>query len=273
MATATAKRKSLWLALAAALALVACTDELREAEDFKSQGRYRSALESYLFYTKTHPGDAKVPHALLEAGKIYTFNLHEPRKAVVLLKQLVANFPKSESTLEAQHLIADIVKNNLGDFRQALVEYQRLIDIAPDSPKNDEYQLQIANCYTMLGEHGQARVEYQALLRNHSQSPLIPQAVYQIANSFYIAGKYKEAVEHYQRVIQEFKDPDLVSKAKFGLASCYEEMDELPKAIELYRAIEKEYPTPEVIRIRIQRIEKRMIKRGRGDEEKIKKAV
>ncbi len=260
--------KTAFWGIAAAALLLSCSNDLSQAEKFKEQGRYRSALESYLFFARAHPDHKKVPYALLEAGRIYLFNLHEPHKAFGVLKQLVANFPKSNYTISAQKLIADIAKNHLGDYRQAIVEYQRLIDIDVNSPHNAEYQLQIAKCYSELGDYKQAFVEYQALLKNYPSSKFVKDALYGIASSLYIQGRYEEAMDYYKKLLKSDIDKKTAVQVRFGLASCYEEMDEYDKALEEYRAIEKDYPTPAVVRIRINKIEERMAKRRRLDERK-----
>ena len=106
---------------------------------------------------------------LFDGGIIY-YDSGEYTNALITFQQLVNDFPDSQYVDDAQYYIGYIYEKKLGYYIQALLEYQELINNYPDSSYADDAQLGIGNCYYVTYDYSHAIEAYQKLIDDYPGS-------------------------------------------------------------------------------------------------------
>ena len=207
------------------------------------QQKFYNAIELYLSFVKDYPQHRRAPEALFEVGNIQQTMLNDTKKAATTYRKLVSKYPIGRFTLMAQRRIAELEMNTHADYRQAIVEFEKLIQAAPNDPNAAAYQLEIARGYTRLHNYEQAAVEYKALVTKYPKFDGLDEAYFQAGNNAYIWGKYEEAVSSYRTVIERFAGSKFRIESLFGLGQAYEEMEFWDQARESYGKVLKEDPS------------------------------
>jgi len=103
---------------------------------------------------------------------------------------------------------------------QALEEYQRLLDIYPDSKYVEETRSRIHDCR-------------QTLARSHH-----------LVGAFYQRGRqaWRSAISRYQTIVNDYPDYDKLDEILFRLSQCLGAAGRYGEALPLLARLEKEYP-------------------------------
>lgn len=239
--------------------------DFSEAKKLVRERKFYSAIEYYISFAHKHPDHPQAPQALFEVGNIQQMMLGELEKSIETYRKLVASYPINTYTIQGQRRIADIYKNNFSNYRQALTEYDKLIQAVPDHQDAPFVQFELADCYTLLHQYEQANLEYETLLERYPRFENMEEVYLKKADNSYISGKYEQAIEDYHKLNQLFPESKFKTDALFGLASSYDELDEFEKAKSLYDEVMGTYPSRKVIEIRLQGLEKRRQKKSFRD--------
>lgn len=239
--------------------LHACSwsSDFKKAQTLKGEGKFHSAIEYYLAFVEDKPNHKNAPQALLEVGRIQEELLEEIDQAIETYRTMAAFYPITDSTILAQERLAKLYKHKKNNHRQALTEFSKLIRAVPYHQKVPEFQMEVADCYTLLHQYSQAELEYQVLIDDYPKFKGMDEVYFKKANNNYINGSYDTAIQDYIHIIKNMPDSKFVTEAKFGLGATYEEIDDFENAKAYYAQIKKTYPSPKVIELRIKGIEKR----------------
>lgn len=241
----------------AAIAAFERGEELREA------GRYSEALERYGYVALHHGESAVAPDALYRMGEINYLYLSDFDSAVDAFRRLIAKYLWSDRCPRAQSYLADIYMYKLHDYKQAIIEYQKAILYYGTKRESERFQYEIAEAYFNLKNFEQQRVEINLLLNRFPDTELKREALIKLANSYNVEGKLDEAVKGYKRIIESYPDTAVALEATFQLAASLEEKEDLRGALKLLKEIRGVYPNPKIVRLRMERIEKRLKKKRR----------
>lgn len=234
-----------------------------KGEKLKKDGRYEEAITEYR-YVALHYQKAKfAPEALFRIGEVSYLYLKDFKAAGRAFRDLLNNYSWSARCKQAQLHLADIEMYGLQDFKQAIVEYQKAISYYGAEKEAERFQHEIAKAYFNLENFEQQRVELNLLLTKFPDSELAKSVYYEIANSYYIEGNSDEAIDSYKKVIEKFPSTSVSLESKFQMASCLEEKEDLRGAIAILKEIEGVYPNYKIVKMRIERIKKRLKSRRR----------
>ncbi len=89
------------------------------------------------------PDDPRAEVALQALARVL-INQQKHREAIARYKTLIERFPESRYCVQAWFMIGDIY-DQLGDYEQAKVNYQRVIDAYPTSELVDDAKIAIQN--------------------------------------------------------------------------------------------------------------------------------
>lgn len=250
------------------LLVVACGQNKVETiynagEKLKAEGRYAEALEKYRYVTLHYRNSKLAPDALFRTGEINYLYLKDFQSATRAFRNLLSNYSFSVRSKVAQLHLADIEMYGLQDFKQAIVEYQKAISFYAEEKEAERFQHEIAKAYYNLGNYEQQRVELNLLLVKFPASERVESVYFEIGNSYYIEGRPDEAIESYRKVIEKFPNTAVSLESKFQMASCLEEKEDLKGSVTLLQEIEGVYPNPRIVKMRIERIKKRLKDRRR----------
>ena len=235
-----------------------------EGETLRKEGRYDEAIEKYSYVVLHYERGEFAPEALFRAGEICYLHIHDFEKAADFLHNLLTSYPWSRRSQVAQKYLAEIFMYKLQDYKQAVVEYQRAISLYGTGEESEQFQFEIAKAYFNLKNFDQQRVELNLLLNSYPDTKLKPEVLFQIANSYFVEGLMDEALKTYQKVIKEFRDTPTAMEATFQMAACLEEKEDLQGALEVLNELVGIYPNYKVIKMRMERIKKRLKVRRRG---------
>lgn len=224
----------------------------------ESQGRPEQALSSYERLFGSYGESPMAPEALYRAARIARFDLRQDKKALLFFLQLEHDYPDSEFVAKAQQEAAELSKNRLRDYAQAIVIYQRLLDSGMQG--GDRIQYEIADSYFRLNNYSQARIEFEALLERFPESPLCPEVLFRRANAAFLDGQNDAARAGYQELIDSYPGNPYSVEARFSMAEILETEEKLKEALKAYRTL-KGYPQQVLLEEKIKHLEERIAKK------------
>lgn len=235
-------------------------EQAMEALDENLSG---AAVEYLTTFLVKYPESELYPDALRQRATI--FHLYQSRylEAISDLRELLNKYPSSQYAMEARRTIAEILETKVHDCRRAMVEYQRLIDDYDTVVGDDLYQYRIATCFYELLNFEQSKLEFYKLINKYPASEMVDDSYYQIANILQTQGALKDAQKSYQLYLARYPQGEFSVDAKFNLAATLEEMENLEEALRMYQEVFEEYPNKEAVSWRIEKVAKRIEKRGR----------
>ncbi|MCI5073306.1 tetratricopeptide repeat protein [bacterium] len=253
------------LSLIGLLILTGCAEyAFYQAEKQRHNKRYYQSVASYLKFAHKHADHRKAAQAVYRAAKIQQDILLDIKQAHENFSMLVDKFPVGNYTLLAQEEIAHIQKDIFRQYDQAIIEYEKLLDISPDYPNKYQVKKAMAECYTKLNQYEQADIEYMELIKNFPNQAQSQEVFFAIANNAYIGNKPKKAIEYYHKVLEQTPKDHKKGEALFNIAAAYEDMDNFAKAKSFYLQAKNFYPNPEIIDIRLKALRKRQSKKFRA---------
>lgn len=194
------------------------------------------------------------------AKSFYDIKKYEEAKRE--FKKLLKAYPKSFEASESQYYLG-LVEEEQGNFYDAYLDYQKVIDKYPFSERiqeiiNREYG--IAEKF-MSGEKRKALgielpVENPAIeifgkvVENSTYGPLAPKAQYKLGLVLKSLLRYYEAEEEFNKLISRYPGSEWAAAAKFQLAECRASLSKGPsydqgatqEAKEKFEAFVKEHP-------------------------------
>lgn len=234
-----------------------------QAEKKQNNKHYYQSVAAYLKFAQKYADHKKAAQAVYRAAKIQQDILLDIKQAHQNYSMLVDKFPVGNYTLLAQEEIAHIQKNIFKRYDQAIIEYEKLLDIAPDYPNKYQVKKAMAECYSKLNQYEQADIEYMELLEHYPNQAQSQEIFFAIANNAYVGNMPKKAIDFYHKVLEQAPEDNKKGEALFNIAAAYEEMDNFAKAKSFYLQAKSFYPNPEIIDIRIQSLRKRQNKKSK----------
>jgi len=119
-------------------------------------------------------------------------------------------------------------------YRQALNEYQQVINKYKWSKWTKPARFYKAVCLSQLEEYDAAKSAFEEFLQKYPKHLLASSALQGLAQIYEEKDDFKEAIKTYKRIIQEYPESFNVNYAWLSIGRCYEEIGDLRKAKEAY---------------------------------------
>lgn len=178
--------------------------------------------------------------------------------AIEFYRHLVLRSESAAERKNAQRLIAQLYFDNLQDYSQAVLEYEKLLKLQLPSGEAFRYRLNLAKSHFQLNNLDQANSEIDTLLASKKLEPDdIFDAKVLKANIQVSAKNLSAAAESWSQVLEEFPDRSKREKVALNLVVCYEEQKEFGKAIDLLEKMKVDYPNQDFLDVRIARLKER----------------
>ena len=192
-----------------------------------------------------------------EAARISHYELKRYPEAIGFYKHIILYSPTASDRVEAQKKLADLHFNQTLDYKQAIVEYSRLLEL-PHSPKDDlDYRLNIARAYFYLNNFYQARVEIDTIISRGSDKDMLFEAMLLKANIFLTTKQLDDAILALGELMTKYPERSKTETIGLILAVTYEEQKNFAKAIETLEAIKDIYPRKAFIEQKIKTLRER----------------
>jgi tetratricopeptide (TPR) repeat protein len=222
------------------------------------QNRYFDSALKHLKVVMDHQIDSELAiEAAKESARISHYESKDFRSAVAFYKDIVLYSKNPQDRIYSQRQIADIYFNNLQDYTQSVVEYQRLLELPHSLEDELTYRLSIARSNFYLTNFYQAEVDIDELLKRPFSKEVLFEA-YLLRANLYLTGKQLDgAIAVLKKLIENY--PERSKKESIGLvlAICYEEQKNFAKAIETLQAVRVYYPRKEFVDRRIKSLRER----------------
>lgn len=243
-------------------ALMACSSKVENmfahAEEQRARGLYQEALNTYQKIIDLDPAAETARKAYLAMGDVYSFGLKNDGLALRIYGDLAKRGKSTDEAFQAQRNVAIIYHQRRRNFRQAILEYQHLLQDYPRHALAPEFQMAVADCYYALNDFNQARIEYLALASRYPKSAMADRARFQAAETYFMENQCKEAIETYNELLKKNPQSTFAQRARFGIANCEEDLGNYRRSQQLYTELLASYPNRAVIELKLQNLKKRM---------------
>ncbi len=242
---------------------------------------YQKSINSAARILEYYPESKYVDDALLLMGKAY-YAIRSYPKAKRKCEELIANYPESPLVYEARLYLGKTLiamrridegiailnrlwtedqvpldvklesQSSLADYyfdkesyRQALLEYQKILERQKDKVRRAEIQYKIGECYYALEEYRDAE---QAFLKVLDEKPTRMRrfdAQYKRALCLQHLGELEKALKICDKLLKKDIYYDYYDKAYLAKAGILSDLGRYEEAIELYKRILELYPRTE----------------------------
>lgn len=249
--------------LALSVALGGCTFSLDGYRQYRAKlmieaQDYNGGLSILEKIVQNNPDSAAALAAARYGSKVAHLNAKNYALAIDFFRHIVVRSPDAEERRHAQKFIAQIEFENIQDFNQAVVEYEKLLPLDNTPEETFRYRLNLAKSQLRLNNVNQAVTELDSLLaQKHNPDERFEARVLK-ANTLIAAKRMPEAVTAWQEILKEFPDKSKKENVALNLVVIYEELKEFGKAIEVLEGMREGYPHPDFLDVRIKRLRQRM---------------
>lgn len=208
--------------------------------------------------------------ALRGAADLYAFQLHEPKRAIEVYRELITVCPEAPETLEGRLHLAEILWHQFRDLRGAIAEYTAAL--ARNPPQSAEVTFTVAKLYFELQDYEQCQLEATKVTKKFETSSWVDDALYLKGQALAMMdGRKAEAQRVLLDLLERFPDSDLKAHALVELGRIKADAGEPEAAIELWVAALKTHPTPQAVQQQIALVRRQLratTPRGVGDATK-----
>jgi TolA-binding protein len=233
------------------------------AEELLKNGNYKEAVVKYTEVLKYDKPIPEVEDAYYKIGMIYLKYLDDPNSAVYYFEQMFNKFPKSSRLPEAKRDIAYTYLYKLNQPEKALVNLEFIEKNYPRINFLDEVVYYKVKSLVALKKYEDAYKTLENFSTAFPQSKFVEEMEYQKAFVIFNQGKYKEAIELYKNYLSKNPNSSFRAFAKFDTGVALENLGNYKEALETFKSIGSEYPNQEALKIKIQKLEERLKKKGK----------
>jgi tetratricopeptide (TPR) repeat protein len=191
--------------------------------------------------------------ALRGAADIYAFELHDPKRAVDVYRELIKTCPEAPETMEGRLHLAGLFRHEFRDIRSAIAELTAAL--ARNPPQSAELAYEVATLYFELRDYQQVTIEAENVVRRYEASAWVDDALYLKGQALsMMEGRRAEAQRAYLDLVERFPDSSLKAHALVELGRLKVDQGEGEKAIEYWVEALPTHPDPKVVQEAIARV-------------------
>lgn len=218
---------------------------------------FTRALDILQKIIQHEPDGSQALNAARRGSRVAQLDAKNYPLAIEFYRHIVLRSPDSEERRQAQKVIAEIQYENLQDYNQAVVEYEKLLRLQNQPSEAFRYRLLLAKSQLRLNNIDQAVAEIDLLLnQNHARDEIFEAKVLK-ANTLVAARQLPEAASLWHSILKDFPEKSKRENVALNLVVCYEEMNDFSQAIEVLESMRVDYAHPDFLDLRIQRLKER----------------
>jgi tetratricopeptide (TPR) repeat protein len=198
--------------------------------------------------------------AAFEAAKVARFKLKDFPLAIENCRQVVLESRIGRDRglrVDCQRLIADVALEHLQDYKLAIQENHRLLELTVEPKEISAARLALGKAYFFSDNFFQARVEADLAFAIAPSGPSAFEALRLKASALQGDHQFEEAASTIQRMIQLFPERARAENLTLMLAVLYEDQRDFSKALEVLRSLLDTYPDRAFLERRIRSLEQR----------------
>lgn len=234
------------------------------AEELLKNGSYKEAVAKYAEVLKYDKPIPEVEDSYYKIGTIYLKYLDDPNSAIYYFEQMFNKFPKSSHIADARRDIAYTYLYKLNQPEKALIHLEFIEKNYPKVNFLDEVVYYKTKSLVSMKKYDEAFKVVDNFSTIFPNSKYLEEMEYQKGFILFNQGKYKEAIKQYNNYIEKFPNGSFKSLAKFDIGVAQESLGNYKEALETFKSIGPEYPNQEALKIKIQKLEERLKKKGKA---------
>ncbi|MFQ5587817.1 MAG: tol-pal system YbgF family protein [Nitrospiria bacterium] len=227
------------------------------------QDDFLGAMRDYEKIIDAYPKSNVVPEAYYWKGVGSFLYFDDPKTAVAALQkviQLESARGISVHDISAQGYLAEIYEKALKQPTKAIIAHEEILYKSHDADLILKSRYKIGELYYALGDLSQARIEWDVLVEKAPNSRWAPAALYRKAGTYFVTGACEKAVPVYQTLYTEYPEDENSLHAKFRAANCFEMQNQFTEARSLYQSLKDAYPDPKLIEQKVERLDRKIRK-------------
>jgi outer membrane protein assembly factor BamD len=198
------------------------------------QDKYEQAREQFAWLAERHPESDLAPVARFLVGETY-FRSKDFEKAAPEFESFVTLYPGHQIADLGQYRLARSYFDQMPTLErdqkitgQALVEFQKLIRLYPESRyapdaivkieacrlRLAQKELWIAAFYVRQGKYESALPRFDTVIKDYGRTQAAPEALYQKADALLRLGRPDEAAPLLKRLVDEFPASEWTRRAR-----------------------------------------------------------
>jgi len=242
--------------------LSGCTNpansELKTARQFSDQKKYDLAEEHYFRVISRDPGSLIAVQAIREVIQIEQFQKKNYLKAIEFYKLLILSSDDVEERVQAQKSIASIYFSNIQDYKNAIIEYNKLLSFETIDYDKSQVYLSLARANFYLNNFFQADSEVNEVLNIKSTEEQKFEAILIKSNIALSQKAYKEAIDFLKLLLLDYNQRAIDANVPINLAVCFEELGDYSAAIGTLNKFIKNYQNKrDFFELRIKKLKER----------------
>lgn len=162
-------------------------------------------------------------------------------------QQYLLNYPKHSMVGEATYRLADAFfylyeREMITHYMQAMENYQKAIDLYPDSDQVPWAMLQMGRVAMLSGEAFKAQGYFQIVIEDYPKSQYVPLAMVNQGRAYVADGKWAAALDQFRDVAEKFPDSRFRKDADWGQAQALFGMARYERASLLLQDMDRRFP-------------------------------
>ena len=164
---------------------------------------YKEALDTWSQLLQAAPKSSHAPRVLLRMAHHQLDVEYKPEAALPFLERLRTDYIKAPEAAEGLLLRGTLLARQAqrpGDLKDAMAEFNRVLDLFPQSPACSEARLQLGRAWRDQGNLGRALECFLDAFHLQEDSPVAPQAMLEAALSMDALGDLPSCLKLLQRL-------------------------------------------------------------------------
>jgi len=210
------------------------------------QGKTDEVVRKLRRYIAENPAGSHVAESLKIMADISTQS-GDTKQALEIYQQVVATAQKEETRQKARLKIATLLFD-AGDYRQALKQYDALLEQNPPDIDLLDVRAKRILCLIHLGRIDRARKELKAFEKSYKGiNSYLGQIYYEFGNYYVSQKNFDRAAKNYKLLMGKFKRTKWRPYGEYGLGRIYLVTNKTEKALKILTAMPRKYPNSRVL--------------------------
>jgi len=193
----------------------------RSGERAYAAKAYKEAMDTWAQLLQTSSKSEFAPLVLLRLARHEVDVEHKPESAMPYLDRLRTDYIKSPEAADGLLLRGTLLARQArrpAELKDALAEFNRVLDLFPDAPACAEARLQLGRAWRDQGQWGRALQHFVEAFRLHAGSPVAAQAMFEAAETLDVMGDLPGCLRMLQRLRTELPQAPEAQEAAWRMA-------------------------------------------------------
>ncbi len=204
------------------------------------QKKYKEAIENYNFLIDAYPQSGLIARTHYAIGDAY-FNQENYEKATISYKVVIDNYPSSDIAPEAMRGVQQCLELT-GREEEAVQILNNYTEKNADSPFYREFKEKAASILFDNRKYKDAISEYENMINKTPDSPKNVESIYWIGKSYVGMANYDEADKTFIKLIQKYPKSEQAPLALLERGLLKKKLNDAKAADEILLELSNKYP-------------------------------